>query len=90
MFDAIPDLIDELHGEPGLLSDAAVALLWAHDEIAQLREDLHGSTGAVISLTVERAELEHNLNRAVQLAVKLAARVWKLEEVLNRELAESL
>jgi hypothetical protein len=80
VFDAIPDLIDELHGEPGLLSDAAVALLWAHDEIAQLREDLHGSTGALLSLTEENAALYEDLRQAIQLAVKLAARVWELEE----------
>lgn len=37
------------------LSDA---LVWAGDEVAQLREDLIGSTGACVSLTRDNLRLE--------------------------------
>lgn len=45
-----------------LLRRLGEALTWAGDEITQLREDLAGSTGAVVGLTIEaeawRADLD--------------------------------
>lgn len=41
----------------GEMREYREALVWAADEIAQLREDLIGSTGACMSLTQENIDL---------------------------------
>ena len=48
---------------PGLFYDLLGTLIWAGDEITQLREDLHGTMGAVVSLTDENDGLAKELER---------------------------
>ena len=47
-----------LHLPADLVRDIVTSLVWAGDEIAQLREDLSGSMGAVCQMTDEMAQME--------------------------------
>lgn len=87
MFDAIPQIVEEIDTwtrmgyQSPMMDDSKVALMWAHDEITQLREDLSGSTGAVLSLTHELAQAEENLTRALHLAIKLHGELLTLQRI---------
>lgn len=90
MFNAMPELIEDLSGEPGILNDAAIALMWAMDEITQLREDVIGAQGAVIQLTDELDVTQGQLARALRQNIAIANRNCDLEERLEEFEMDSL
>lgn len=55
------------------------ALRWAYDEVAQLREDLHGAQGAVNGLTTDLLLAEADVWRLVEQTATMSH--WQREQV---------